>query len=89
MMIQEKVPGGKLVCVEVESSGKRIEKIRITGDFFLYPEETLEKIERALTGAGIKDDLAKIVAGILSENNAQFIGVTPEDLERMIRKVVL
>ena len=89
MMVQEKVPGGKLVCVEVESSGKRIEKIKITGDFFLHPEDTIEKIERSLLGKGPDDDLAGLIARILSENNAQLIGATADDLERLVRKAML
>ncbi|MGH9950739.1 MAG: lipoate protein ligase C-terminal domain-containing protein [Nitrososphaeraceae archaeon] len=34
----------------------RIHSILITGDFFLHPEETLEEIERNLSGARADED---------------------------------
>jgi Bacterial lipoate protein ligase C-terminus len=34
----------------------RIRSIFITGDFFLYPERTLEKIENNLTGVAATED---------------------------------
>ncbi len=44
-----KVREGKLVKVEVEYD-EVIRKIKITGDFFLHPEEILEKIEKSTLG---------------------------------------
>jgi len=87
MRIEEKVPGGKLVCIDVEGAEGRIASIRITGDFFLHPEETIEKIENALIGAPV-NEVATRVASTLKENDAQFIGVSPGDIERMIGKVI-
>jgi len=87
MRIEEKVPGGKLVCIDVEGAEGRIASIRITGDFFLHPEETIGKIEDALIGAPVNEVAAR-VASVLKENEAQFIGVSPQDLERMVRNVM-
>jgi len=87
MRIEEKVPGGKLVCIDVEGTEGKISSIRISGDFFLHPEETIEKIEDALLGAFV-NDVASRVASVLKNNEAQFIGVFPEDIERMVRKVI-
>jgi len=89
MLAQEKVPGGKLICIEAEIRDGRIEKIKITGDFFLHPEDTIEKIEHSLLGKGLDDNLAGSIARILSENNAQLIGATADDLERLVRKAML
>ncbi len=44
-----KVQGGKLLKARVETSGGRIASLKLTGDFFLHPEETLAEIETALT----------------------------------------
>ncbi|MDR2372900.1 MAG: lipoate--protein ligase family protein [Bifidobacteriaceae bacterium] len=50
-----KTPGGKLVAVDVETEDGRISGVRVAGDFFLEPDEALERIESALLGAGVAD----------------------------------
>jgi len=86
MLIQEKIPGGKLLCVDVEFSEGRIQKIKITGDFFLHPEETIDKIEASLVGVKPEGRLDVIILAALAANKAQLIGVSAEDIERLIKK---
>ena len=45
-----KVPNGKLLKVTVEFHEGRIENVRVTGDFFIHPEESIEELETALKG---------------------------------------
>ncbi|MCF4121796.1 lipoate--protein ligase family protein [Antribacter sp. KLBMP9083] len=45
-----KVPGGKLVAVDVEVAEGRLADVRVSGDFFLDPDEALEDIGTALEG---------------------------------------
>jgi len=45
-----KVPGGKLVAVELEVAEDRLTRVSVSGDFFLEPDDALEVIDRALTG---------------------------------------
>lgn len=40
----------KLVRLIIEHSEGKLRKIRITGDFFLYPEDSLEELEKTLRG---------------------------------------
>ncbi len=47
---ERKVKDGKLVQVSLKKENKKIKDIKITGDFFIYPEEEKEKIERTLNG---------------------------------------
>jgi len=44
---RQKVKEGKVVKVEVEYD-EVIKNIRITGDFFLHPEDILDKIEKSI-----------------------------------------
>lgn len=77
-----KVPGGKLIRVDIAYSD-RIEQVRITGDFFLHPEETLEALEAALTGVPLppeREALAARLATVLAEQGATLFGAAPEDL---------
>lgn len=46
-----KVPRGKLVVADLDVADGRLRNVRITGDFFLYPEEALEPIVASLEGA--------------------------------------
>jgi len=87
MIVQEKVPGGKLLCVEAEFSSGRITRIRITGDFFLHPEETIDGIEKALVGTKA-DGVAAKVSEVLASNGAQLIGASPEDIERLVKRAM-
>jgi lipoate-protein ligase A len=45
-----KVPGGKLVVADVDLRDGRLANVRISGDFFLEPDEALETIDAALEG---------------------------------------
>lgn len=46
-----KVPHGKLVVVDLNVANDVLRDVRVTGDFFLYPEEALEPIVASLEGA--------------------------------------
>lgn len=46
-----KVPGGKLVAVDLELVKERLRHVRVSGDFFLEPDHALERIDHALEDA--------------------------------------
>ncbi len=85
-----KVREGKLVKVEVEYD-EVIRKIKITGDFFLHPEEILEKIEKSLLGlkknAGM-ETFASEIRKIVGAHDAQMIGISPESLALVIKEAL-
>lgn len=83
----EKIPGGKLLRVKVDYN-KVIKEVSITGDFFLYPEESIEKIELALFGLDINDSEEKMVGiinEVLKENNIQLVGIDPSSIARNVK----
>jgi len=89
MRCEEKVPNGKLVCFSVEAEDGRVTEVKITGDFFLHPEETIEKIESSLEGVPLDMDEAEVASLIgASLDGAQLIGATAEDLARVFKKAV-
>ncbi|MGC0273193.1 lipoyl protein ligase domain-containing protein [Pseudactinotalea sp. Z1739] len=45
-----KVPGGKLVVAEVEVEDGVLARVNISGDFFLEPDDALDRIDEALRG---------------------------------------
>src|SRR5436189_1545085 len=42
-----KAPGGKMLRIRIREKDGRIESAKISGDFFLIPEESLSKLERS------------------------------------------
>ncbi|HUC38869.1 MAG TPA: hypothetical protein VL944_01940 [Candidatus Acidoferrum sp.] len=85
-----KVPGGKLVAVKVEYNSA-IEKIKITGDFFMYPESALGELEKILVGVNVgesEENLAYTVYETLHRSRVTMIGVTPEAIASAIKRAV-
>lgn len=39
-----------LIRIEIDERDGIAEKVRITGDFFIYPEESVERLEKRLEG---------------------------------------
>ena len=80
-----KVEGGKLVKVQLQKRGNAIGKIKITGDFFLHPEELIEEMERRLEGRLLDEvDLAEHINALVEKNEAVMLGASPEDFARCI-----
>ena len=78
-----KVPKGKLLKIFLEYNEKNnyIIEIRITGDFFAYPEEAIERMENKLKNMTLdREQLLKKITSIIKEHSIQFIGVDAEGL---------
>ncbi|MGI8415803.1 MAG: lipoate--protein ligase family protein, partial [Nakamurella sp.] len=85
-----KVPGGKLVAVDVKEVDERLAGVSVSGDFFLEPDEALEDIDAALTGmpvdAGV-EQLAQAITGALPDG-VSMIGFTPEAVAIAVRRAL-
>lgn len=58
-----------------------IKKALIAGDFFLYPEEAIEHIEKSLIGVRVDSpDVEKVLAATVANAGAQLLGVSVEDI---------
>ncbi|MGF3553810.1 MAG: lipoate protein ligase C-terminal domain-containing protein [Thermoplasmatota archaeon] len=86
-----KVPNGKLlkIFLDYNSESNVINNISITGDFFVYPEESIDIIEKKLKDTLlIKDDLIEEINHVIKKYNIEFIGLDAESLvEGIIRCV--
>ncbi len=70
-----KVPGGKLIRIRMELEDEVIKRIKITGDFFIYPEETIERLEEELTGQRIiSTDFVELISHLITRMNAEIAG---------------
>jgi lipoate-protein ligase A len=80
-----KTPGGVLrVRLWPDMGQQRIEHIRFTGDVHLHPADTLERLQRTLTGLPLADAetaARAFFAGLPSD----LLGFAPEDLIRVLQ----
>lgn len=80
-----KVPGGKMLRLFLEADHGKITKIRITGDFFMHPEENLKFLEESLLGVDLENkDLLAAMQTCLSQHPTELYGFGPEDLTTAI-----
>ena len=89
-IVTEKVPNGKLVRIKVDYD-TIINSIQITGDFFLHPEDTIELLEKSVTGASATSDVAFFKNNfetVIKKSNATLIGVTTDDLARLTKQAL-
>ena len=64
--------------------------VQITGDFFLYPEDVLDRLNAALEGASPSDARLNYVAvmnGALNSNDV-LVGVSPEAIAVSIKRAL-
>jgi lipoate-protein ligase A len=83
-----KVPGGKLVVVDLEVREGRIADFHLAGDFFLEPDVALDAIDGAVTGLPETADVAAIAAAIRAAlpEGTQMLGFTPEAVGTAVRR---
>jgi len=82
---QYKVEGGKLIKVQLETEDNKIKKVKITGDFFLHPEELIEELEKAVEGTTLHEQiLASRIKTFIKKNEAVLLGASPEDFAKCI-----
>uniref|UniRef100_UPI0035C96991 lipoyl protein ligase domain-containing protein n=1 Tax=uncultured Amnibacterium sp. TaxID=1631851 RepID=UPI0035C96991 len=85
-----KVPGGKLVVVDLTVQDGRIAAFRLAGDFFLEPDDALEAIDRAVVGVPEQApavDIAGAVRAALPEG-AVLLGFSPEAVATAVRRAI-
>jgi lipoate-protein ligase A len=83
-----KVPGGKLVVVDLDVSDGRIHNFRLSGDFFLEPDSALALIDAAVNGLPEDSDTATISAAVQRAlpTDAALLGFSPDSVAVAIRR---
>ena len=83
-----KVPGGKLVVVDLDVVDGRIANFRLAGDFFLEPDSALDLINAAVNGLPDNSDASTIAASIQRAlpDDALLLGFSPDAVAVAIRR---
>ncbi len=85
-----KIPGGKLLVVDLRVEAGRLRDVRLSGDFFLEPPETLDAFNAALDGQPAEGDddglLRRLQAAVGPE--VMMYGITLEGIVVVIRRAL-
>ena len=85
-----KVPGGKLVAVDVEVDGGALTDVAVSGDFFLEPDSALGAIDAALLGVPVTSTVAQLtqVLEAALTPDVTMVGFTPEAIAIAVRRAL-
>ncbi|MCC3271506.1 lipoate--protein ligase family protein [Arthrobacter zhangbolii] len=85
-----KVPGGKLVVVDLDVRDGRLANVSLGGDFFLEPDEALLDINAALEGLPAETPFGEIAAAVHARlaPDAVLFGFSPEAVATAVRRAL-
>jgi len=86
-----KVKNGKMIAAEVLVNQGKIESVRLTGDFFVHPEEAVDQIENNLIGSRAGEDeneLAGRAREAVKSYGAQLVGFSEKDVARVVKEAI-
>ena len=84
-----KAGGGKLLRVRMtvtEDNPPFIQTLRITGDFFMHPEEAIEDLEQLLTGAPLDETALRECVQTFFAGDVQVVGADVDDFVAALLK---
>lgn len=80
-----KAPGGKLLRIRLRQENGIIRSVKISGDFFLVPEDSLVKLEKILEDAPLREpELKMLVDRFFRGTRAQSLGVSSDDFVKAL-----
>lgn len=85
-----KVPGGKLVVVDLDVVAGKYANVSLSGDFFLEPDEALQAINASLTGLPDSSTAADIAAAVTAglPKDAVLFGFSAEAVAVTVRRAL-
>lgn len=85
-----KVPGGKLIVVDLACHDGRLADVRVSGDFFLEPDTALDDINAALCGQPVDADEASLALAVRDRlgEGVQLYGLTPEGVAIAVHRAL-
>lgn len=85
-----KMPGGKLVVIDLAVRDGRLADVQLSGDFFLEPDEALHAIDAALEGQPTSADEAALAATVHDAlaPGVMMYGLSPEAIAVAVRRAL-
>lgn len=76
-----KVPNGKMLRIFLDTENNKIVDIKITGDFFIYPEEKISLIENQLRGKSLNEkELIKDINEVITTHSLELFGLDAKSI---------
>lgn len=94
---EKKIPNGKLLQVSFALSPAdpphlvQLQSFRITGDFFIHPEESISLIEsigRQWKFPSSRFDRLSLLQQAIQSQSIQIVGFSPQDLVELVEEAV-
>ena len=85
-----KIPGGKLVVVDLDVTDGRLARVRVSGDFFIEPDSALDIIDAALDGLAADashEALTRAIEAAL-DDEVSLYGITPAGVATAVRRSI-
>ncbi|MGQ9549471.1 MAG: biotin--protein ligase [Roseiflexus sp.] len=84
-----KIPGGKLIVVDLDIIDDALRNVVLSGDFFLEPAEALEWMATALEGLPTNTPVETIAGRVrTAAAYAELIGISPEGVAEAVRRAI-
>jgi lipoate-protein ligase A len=85
-----KMPGGKLVVMDLQVTDARIASVQLSGDFFLEPDYAIHAINAALEGRPADLDEAGLAGAVRDAMSAdvRMYGISPEAIAVAVRRAI-
>ena len=85
-----KMPGGKLVVVDLKLDQGALAGVQVSGDFFLEPDTALDAINQALNGRPATSTEAELSAAIDAAlgSGVQMYGVSSQAIAVAVRRAL-
>jgi len=82
-----KVPGGKLIVVDLDIVDGSMQRVTLSGDFFLEPAEALDWMAAAIEGLPVATPAETIAERVrTAAAAAELLGITPEGVAEAVRR---
>ena len=85
-----KMPGGKLVVIDLSVRDALLADVQLSGDFFLEPDNALAAINRALCGLPADSSADAIAQAVQSDlpADAMLFGISPQAIAEAVRRAL-
>ncbi len=85
-----KMPGGKLIVADLAVREGLLDRVQISGDFFLEPDSALNAINTTLCGAPATADEATLAARVHAalDPEVSMYGISPEAIAVAVRRAL-
>jgi len=85
-----KMPGGKLIVIDLDIESGRLARVQLSGDFFLEPDAALKDINCALEGLPAASDEATLARAVAetTRTGVMMYGISPEAVAVAVRRAI-